>query len=84
MTDASRPEPARAVEKVVEIGAPVDAVWAALTTPEGLRNFRLTTGYGFEEIWSLGSLGVGDDGLPARSRGDIFSHGWFLRGQIDF
>ncbi len=40
MTDATpQPQPARSVGKVVEIGAPVEAVWAALTTPEGLRNF---------------------------------------------
>ncbi|HEY8527319.1 MAG TPA: VOC family protein [Acidimicrobiales bacterium] len=38
MTEYER-EAGAHVEKVVEIGAPVERVWEALTTPEGLRNF---------------------------------------------
>ena len=66
MTDATpQPQPARAVGKVVEIGAPVDVVWAALTTPEGLRNFycdwaKVTPGAG--GTFQIGWHGFG--GLP--------------------
>jgi PhnB protein len=68
MTGPHPQEPARSVGKVVEIGAPVDAVWAALTTPDGLRNFycdwaKVTPGVG-------GSFQIGWDGFgglpPAR------------------
>lgn len=59
----ARPQPARSAEKVVEIGAPVDAVWQALTTPEGLRNFycdwaKVEPGVGgtFQIGWVSGGL----------------------------
>jgi PhnB protein len=35
----SEPTPGYRVEKDVEVAAPVEAVWRALTTPEGLRSF---------------------------------------------
>jgi PhnB protein len=65
MTDPHSPpaRPAAAAEKVVEIGAPVDVVWRALTTPEGLRNFycdwaKVEPGVGgtFQIGWTVGGL----------------------------
>lgn len=59
----SQPEPAARVDKVVEIGVPVETVWEALTTPEGLRNFycdwaSVTPGVGgsIQIGWHAGSL----------------------------
>src|SRR5262249_49438394 len=52
--------------------------------PPICRNLKLTTGYQFEQIWYLGQLGINGDGTQPSSRGELWSHGWFLRGQVDF
>ena len=63
MTRPDHRTPARSVDTVVEIGAPVETVWAALTTPEGLRNFycdwaEVEPGVGgtFQIGWGVGGL----------------------------
>jgi hypothetical protein len=52
--------------------------------PPGMENFRITTGYQFENWWSLGSVSETPEGVISASRGEVGSQGWFLRGQIDF
>jgi hypothetical protein len=52
--------------------------------PPICRNLKFTTGYQFEQIWYLGQLGENADGSQPSSRGELWTHGWFLRGQVDF
>jgi hypothetical protein len=53
--------------------------------PPIFTNVKFTTGYQFEAYWSLGQFGlVPPNNNLSGSRGELYSHGWFLRGQIDF
>jgi hypothetical protein len=52
--------------------------------PPILTNFKITTGYQFEQYWYLGQFGFNDNGTASTSRGELWSHGWFLRGEYDF
>jgi hypothetical protein len=52
--------------------------------PSFCQNLKITTGYQFEQIWYLGQLGLDSQGNQTASRGELWSHGWFLRGQVDF
>jgi hypothetical protein len=48
-------------------------------------NVKFTTGYQFEAYWYLGQFGLVPPGNNlSGSRGELYSHGWFLRGQVDF
>jgi hypothetical protein len=53
--------------------------------PPILTNFKITTGYQFEQYWYVGQLGLipPTNGMSG-SHGELWSHGWFLRGQYDF
>jgi hypothetical protein len=50
--------------------------------PPIFTNVTFTTGYQFEQYWYLGQFNSG--GMPGTSRGELWTHGWFLRGQVDF
>jgi hypothetical protein len=65
---------------------PTLALQAGLTfVPPIFTNFKITTGYQFEAYWYLGQFGlVPPNNMLSGSRGELFTHGWFLRGQYDF
>ncbi len=52
--------------------------------PPIFTNVKFTTGYQFEDFWYLGQFGFNENGTASTSRGELWSHGWFLRGQVDF
>jgi hypothetical protein len=52
-------------------------------SPPGLPGLKFATGYEWEQYWNVGRLN-GQDGAGGRSSGDVWSHGWFLRAQVDF
>lgn len=52
--------------------------------PPGLPGVKFTGGYMFEDYFNAGRLGVDNTGEVSQSRGELWSHGFFLRGQIDF
>jgi hypothetical protein len=47
-------------------------------------NFKLTVGYQFEQYWYIGQFGFNDQGTLSSSRGELWSHGAFVRGELDF
>jgi hypothetical protein len=50
--------------------------------PPIFTNIKFTTGYQFEDYFYLGQFN--SNGMPGSSRGQLYSNGWFVRGQIDF
>ncbi len=52
--------------------------------PPSLPGLKFTTGYLFEDYFNVGRLGISPSGQVSDSRGEVWSHGWFLRGQYDF
>jgi hypothetical protein len=58
---------------------------AGLTyAPPWAENLHFAVGYLYEHYWYLGQLGENSAGQFSSSRGELTSHGAFLRGQIDF
>lgn len=53
-------------------------------TPPAFPGFKITAGYLIEEYFRAGKLANEANGQSINSRGDFWSHGPFLRGQIDF
>src|SRR5262249_13427560 len=53
-------------------------------SPESLPCVKFTSGYQFEQYWYLGQLGLQANGQQSTSRGELWSHGFFIRGQVDF
>jgi hypothetical protein len=66
---------------------PILQVQAGLSyTPPGWQNLHFSTGYQFEKWWYVGQLAetsTSGAGISA-SRGEFYTQGVFLRGQIDF
>lgn len=52
--------------------------------PEAMPNVKFSAGYQFEEFFNVGKLGVDNRGVLSQSRGEVWAHGIFLRGQVDF
>lgn len=52
-------------------------------SPPSLPGVKFTSGYLYEQYWSVGRSNDDMVGMP-RTKGDLWWHGWFLRGQIDF
>lgn len=53
--------------------------------PPSWPGLKFTTGYLFEDYFNSGRLGIdGATGQVSQSRGEVWWHGWFLRGQYDF
>jgi hypothetical protein len=52
--------------------------------PPELPGVKFTLGYLFEDYFNVGRLGIDGTGTLSQSRGELWSHGVFLRGQIDF
>jgi hypothetical protein len=52
--------------------------------PPAWPGLKITTGYLFEDYFNVGRLGIDGAGELSRSRGEVLTHGWFLRGQYDF
>jgi hypothetical protein len=52
--------------------------------PPSLPNVKLSAGYQFEEFFNVGKLGMDGGGTLSESRGEVWAHGLFLRGQVDF
>jgi hypothetical protein len=50
--------------------------------PPIFTNVTFTTGYQFEDYWYLGQFNT--NATPGTSRGEYYSHSWFLRAQVDF
>jgi hypothetical protein len=52
--------------------------------PPSLPGLKFTAGYLFEDYFNVGRLGVDSMGGVSDSRGEVWSHGWFLRGLYAF
>jgi hypothetical protein len=53
--------------------------------PRGIPGLKITLGYEYEKFFSVGDLNeVQGTGLDSNSRGSLWTHGAFLRGQLDF
>jgi hypothetical protein len=52
--------------------------------PPEFPGVKLTAGYLFEDYFNVGRLGIDGTGTLSQSRGEVWSHGAFLRAQIDF
>jgi hypothetical protein len=52
--------------------------------PPSWPGVKFTTGYLFEDYFNVGRLGIDSVGRVSQSRGEVWSHGWFLRGEYDF
>lgn len=52
--------------------------------PEALPGLKLSAGYLFEDYFNVGRLGQDGQGETSQSRGEVWSHGAFLRVQFDF
>ena len=52
--------------------------------PPTLPNVKFTAGYQFEEFFNVGKLGTNGQGVLSQTRGEVWAHGIFLRGQVDF
>jgi hypothetical protein len=52
--------------------------------PPVFPNFKITAGYLFEEYFRGGKLSNEANGAAINGRGNFWSHGPFLRGQLDF
>lgn len=52
--------------------------------PPSLPGLKLTVGYLFEDYFNVGRLGVDNSGIVSNSRGELWWHGAFVRGQFDF
>jgi hypothetical protein len=66
---------------------PVLQVQAGLSyTPPGWHDLHFAAGYQFEGWWYVGQLGFDgtNGGTISASRGEFYTQGVFLRGQIDF
>ncbi|MFO0925860.1 MAG: Lpg1974 family pore-forming outer membrane protein [Gemmataceae bacterium] len=65
-------------------GIPMLNVQAGLSySPEEIPGFAITGGYVYEHYWSIGTLST-SEGRSFFNNGELFSHGWFIRGQLDF
>lgn len=65
-------------------GIPMLNVQAGLSySPEEIPGFAITGGYVYEHWWSIGRLSTAE-GSAFFTGGELFSHGWFIRGQVDF
>ena len=51
---------------------------------QSVPGLKFTSGYDFSQIWNVGRLGANSDGGVSRTRGELTTNGWFLRGQYDF
>lgn len=64
---------------------PMAKVEAGLSfTPAALPGVKFTGGYQFEEYFSVGQIDGGPNGGAIQSRGEVSSHGWFIRAQVEF
>jgi hypothetical protein len=64
---------------------PVLNVQAGLSyVPPSLPRLKLTTGYEYEQYFSVGRIGLTPTQMISQSTADVWWHGWFLRGQVDF
>lgn len=52
--------------------------------PPSLPGLKFTAGYLFEDYFNAGRLGEDTTGQVSQSRGEVWSHGVFVRGQFDF
>lgn len=52
-------------------------------SPEDVPGLVITGGYVYEHWWSIGQLST-SEGNSFFNSGQLYSHGWFLRAQIDF
>jgi hypothetical protein len=76
---------AQAVRRLSTQAVPILTLQAGVSyVPPGFENFRITTGYQFENWWSLGNVSQTQQGVISGSRGEVGAQGWFVRGQIDF
>ncbi|MFO0876513.1 MAG: Lpg1974 family pore-forming outer membrane protein [Gemmataceae bacterium] len=65
-------------------GIPTLNVQAGLSySPEDIPGFSITGGYVYEHWWSVGRMST-TEGNSFFNTGQIYSHGWFIRGQFDF
>jgi Legionella pneumophila major outer membrane protein precursor len=53
-------------------------------TPEFAPNLHLSTGYQFQDYWSLGSIGLMPDGMSPTRRASLDTQGVFIQGVLDF
>ena len=70
----------RSTQAVPELGVQLGLSYIVQSVP----GLKVTTGYDFSQIFNVGRLGQSGAGVVSRTRGELMTNGFFLRGQFDF